>query len=29
MVLGARCELAEAPLDPDRELLARWSGEAS
>lgn len=28
MVLGARCELAEAPLDPDRELLARWSGEA-
>jgi para-nitrobenzyl esterase len=28
MVLGARCELAEAPLDPDRALLARWSGEA-
>ncbi|HEY8120757.1 MAG TPA: carboxylesterase family protein [Myxococcota bacterium] len=28
MVLGARCELAEAPLDPDRQLLARWSGEA-
>jgi para-nitrobenzyl esterase len=28
MLLGARCELAEAPLDPDRQLLARWSGEA-
>jgi para-nitrobenzyl esterase len=28
MMLGARCELAEAPLDPDRQLLARWSGEA-
>jgi len=27
MVLGAHCELAEAPLDPDRRLLARWSGE--
>ena len=29
MLLGARCELAEAPFDPDRELLARWSGEAA
>lgn len=29
MLLGKRCELAEAPLDPDRQLLARWSGEAS
>ncbi len=28
MVLGKRCELSEAPLDPDRQLLARWSGEA-
>jgi hypothetical protein len=27
-VLGPRCELAEAPLDPDRRLLARWSGES-
>jgi para-nitrobenzyl esterase len=29
MVLGARCELAEGLLEPDRALLARWSGEAS
>jgi len=29
MLLGAHCELAEAPLDPDRQLLARWSGESS
>ena len=29
MLLGRRCELAEAPLDPDRQLLARWSGEAA
>ena len=28
MVLGKRCELVEGPLDPDRQLLARWSGEA-
>ena len=28
MILGRRCELAEAPLDPDRKLLARWHGEA-
>jgi para-nitrobenzyl esterase len=29
MVLGKRCELAEEPLGPDRQVLARWSGEAS
>jgi para-nitrobenzyl esterase len=28
MLLGRRCELVEAPLDSDRQLLARWSGEA-
>ncbi len=29
MLLGKRCELAEAPLDEDRRVLARWAGEAS
>jgi para-nitrobenzyl esterase len=28
MLLGPRCELVEAPLDGDRLVLARWSGEA-
>jgi para-nitrobenzyl esterase len=29
MLLGKRCELAEAPLDPDRQVLSRWSGETA
>jgi para-nitrobenzyl esterase len=29
MLLGRRCEVAEAPLDPERALLARWSGESA
>ncbi len=29
MVLGKRCESVEEPLAPDRQVLARWSGEAS
>jgi para-nitrobenzyl esterase len=29
MLLGSRCEVVEAPLEPDRQLLARWSGEVN